>query len=200
MQTQYVHPRLGLPKFLVFEPFIRDAIEAFDRGQDTKITVNGGLSQTTVAARLRDSLLGFRLNHRSWQPRVDPVVYDLLLKHDGKFVIAGPDANGEIWFRQRRKTGNPNIPVQFNEVEGQLDKHMRTSAVARVNPPAQTALRAKDCNIETIRSFAMLRAAGQLDLPVIFPGPISPDIESEIVASHDVAFHYDQQRNETVLV
>jgi hypothetical protein len=46
----------------------------------------------------------------------------------------------------------------------------------------------------------MLKSLGQLDEPVIFPGPLDPNLTSGLMAMHDIAFHYDGQRNETILV
>jgi hypothetical protein len=66
MLVNYVHPRLGLPKFLTFEPFFVTALENFDRGEATRFEITGGLSPSTIAARLRDSLHGYRLNKLAW--------------------------------------------------------------------------------------------------------------------------------------
>lgn len=202
MLTQYVHPRLGLPKFLTFEPFFVSALEAYDRGEDTKFQITGGLSPSTIAARMRDSLHGYRINNRAWDPKVDPRFVELFNKHDGTFVIAGPDTNGEVWFRRRHKTPLFKGTV-FSEIEGNLPKYMSTktvSATSMAQSAAPSAMRAKDCSVDTVKAFVNLKSLGQLDQPVIFPGPIDPGLTDSLSAGVDIAFHFDPQRNETILV
>jgi hypothetical protein len=202
MLTQYVHPRLGLPKFLTFEPYFVAGLEAFDKGQDTKFDLSGGLSPSTLAARMRDSLQGYRLNKKFWGDRVSPRFAELYEKHDGQFVIAGPDENNEVWLRARRKRfaykGTP-----FNEVEGNLPKYVSTKTVIRSDPavPSQPAgIIAKDSSNAVVTAYVTLKNLGQLDQPVIFPGPVDPTLIAELTATSDIAFHYDPNRNETVLV
>ena len=202
MLTQYVHPRLGLPKFLTFEPYFIAALEAFDKGQDTKFDLSGGLSPSTLAARMRDSLQGYRINKKSWGERVDPRFAALYEKHDGQFVIAGPDENNSVWLRARRKrfayAGTP-----FSEVEGNLPRYMSTKTVIRSDPmvPSQPAgIIAKDSTNAVVSAYVALKNLGQLDQPVIFPGPVDPVLVAQLTASSDIAFHYDPNRNETILV
>lgn len=203
MLTSYVHPRLGLPKFLTFEPFFVTALRAFDRGEDTRFDITGGLSPSTIAARMRDSIQGYRLNHTTWTDRVDPEFITLFTKHDGKFVISGPNEQGEVWFRTKQKQGGhlirPGTP-SFHEVEGQINKYVATKSVISSRPTTLAPLRAKDCFPETVAHFAALKANGHLELAVIFPGAIDTDTTAKLLSVFDIAFHFDSQRNETILV
>lgn len=200
MLTQYVHPRLGLPKFRFFEPFFLQALQAFDRGEDTKFTLDGGLSPTTVAARMRDSLQGLRLNNTNWESQIDPEVYRLYFKHEGKFVIAGPDSDGNVWMRKRLQTGKKG-GTQFTQVEGELGKHVRVSTVQQVaTHSAPQPIRAGDCAPDTVKQFAHLKAGGHIAAAVIFPGPLDPTDTAGLSHDNDIHFHYDPSRNETILL
>ena len=201
MLVNYVHPRLGLPKFHTFEPFFITALENFDRGEATRFEITGGLSPSTIAARLRDSLHGYRLNKLAWADRIDPRFAELFAKHDGAFVIAGPDEEGNVWLRQRHLP-QKNRELTFTQVEGQLPKYVSAKSIpaGQTQPAAPSGLRAKSCTEAAVRSFVMLKSLGQLDEPVIFPGPLDPNLTSGLMAMHDIAFHYDGQRNETILV
>ena len=200
MITTYVHPRLGLPKFLTFEPFFLSALEEFDRGQETKFTMMGGLSPSTVAARMRDSLQGYRLNSKHWGTSVNPQFVALFAKHDGQFVIAGPDTNGEVWFRCRHKKGG-HVGTTFCEVEGHLDKHIRrTVSPSPTGVPAAQVIRARSCDRDVVLSYGHLKGRGELSMPVIFPGPVEPSIVAELINTSDVAFNFDSERNETILM
>jgi hypothetical protein len=204
MNTHHVHPRLGLPRFLSFEPFFLEALRAFDRGQDTKFTIEGGLSPSTIAARMRDSIQGLRINNDGWKDRIDPELWELFHKHDGKFVIAGPDVNNEVWFRAAKKRGNPNFAgVPFHEAAGELRRYMSTKSIVRqggASTPAETSIRATDCSEQIVRSFVTLKALGQLTSPVIFPGPIDGGLIETLTTDADIAFHFDSNRNETILL
>ena len=203
MLTSYVHPRLGLPKFLTFEPFFVTALRAFDRGEDTRFEITGGLSPSTIAARMRDSIQGYRLNATSWGDRVDPEFVTLFAKHDGKFVISGPNPQGEVWFRTKQKQGGhlvrPGSP-SFHEAEGEIGKYLSTKSYVSRGATGPAPLRAKDCRSETVAQFAALKANGHLELAVIFPGAIDTETTNNLLSMFDVAFHFDSQRNETILV
>ena len=211
MLTSHIHPRLGLPKFLLFEPYFKDALLAFDAGNDTLITITGGLSPNTVAARMRDSLAGLRLNGKGpnaelWRAKIDPVVWDLFWKHDGQFVIAGPDNNMQVWFRAKRPKGgrSANVPLTFNEVSGDLAKHVRTKTVIQsdVTRPSVSSetLRANDCTESTVRKMVDLRVTNCISQAIAFPGPLDQSLIDTLTSSFDVAFHYDVTRNETILL
>jgi len=211
MLTSHIHPRLGLPKFLSFEPYFKDALLAFDLGNDTLITITGGLSPNTVAARMRDSLSGLRLNGKGpnadrWKSAIDPVVWQLFWKHDGHFVIAGPDSSMQIWFRVRKAKGglSASAAVHFNEVQGDLAKHVRTKTIIQANSSrpsvSSETLRANDCSESTVRRMLELRIDNIISQAIAFPGPIDTALVAELTGSFDIAFHYDIVRNETILL
>jgi hypothetical protein len=211
MLTSHIHPRLGLPKFLSFEPYFKDALLAFDSGNDTLITITGGLSPNTVAARMRDSLSGLRLNGKGpnadrWRSAIDPVVWDLFWRHDGHFVIAGPDSAMQIWFRSKRPKGghSASAPIHFNEVQGDLSKHLRTKTIINSDSfrPSASAevLRANDCTEATIRKMVDLRTTNIISQAIAFPGTLDPGLITELTDSFDIAFHHDVIRNETILL
>jgi len=211
MLTSHIHPRLGLPKFLSFEPYFKDALLAFDSGNDTLITITGGLSPNTVAARMRDSLSGLRLNGKGpnadrWRSAIDPVVWDLFWRHDGHFVIAGPDSAMQIWFRSKRPKGghSASAPIHFNEVQGDLSKHLRTKTIINspsLRPTASAdVLRANDCTDSAVRRMVDLRITNIISPAIAFPGQLDPALTADLTTSHDIAFHYDPVRNETILL
>ena len=211
MLTSHIHPRLGLPKFLSFEPYFKDALLAFDAGNDTLITITGGLSPNTVAARMRDSLSGLRLNGKGpnadrWRSAIDPIVWDLFWKHDGHFVIAGPDSAMQVWFRTKRPKGghSASAPIHFNEVQGDLSKHLRTKTIIQSNhtQPSVSAetLRANDCSETAVRRMVQLRNDNIISQAIAFPGQIDAALVAELTDSFDIAFHYDVVRNETILL
>lgn len=204
MLTKYVHPRLGLPRFITLEPFFVDALEAFDKGNETLLTTTGGLSPSTVAARMRDSLQGYRINKRDWAQVVNPRFVELMAKHDGTFVIAGPDPNMQVWFRSRHKRKNAYAGPTFHEVEGDLPKFLRSKTVLAQNQgatPNSLAVRASNCLDETVRAYAQLKYAGEFaEQPIVFPGPISAELQANLIGAGDIAFHFDEQRQETVMV
>jgi len=202
MFTQYVHPRLGLPKFLTFEPFFLAALEAFDKGKATKFELKGGLSPSTIAARMRDSLHGYRLNFTAWKDRVDPRFIELHAKHEGKFVISGPNEAGEVWFRERHQRGIFK-GVPFSEIEGNLPKYLGTKSVVTPSTspqPADSSIRANSCDENIVRTYVTLKSTGNLSQPVIFPGQVNQPLIDELQSSFDIAFHYDAGRHETILV
>jgi hypothetical protein len=202
MITSYIHPRLGLTKFLAFQPFFIAALEEYEKGNDTKFTALGGLSANTVAARMRDSLAGYRINAKLWSDRIDPHFIELMNRCDGLFVIAGPDLNGDIWLRARHKTGE-HKPGQlpFCEVEGTLDKHVRRTVLPAVQTPAPAQIiRPLSNDQEVVKLFCALKGRGEIPMPVIFTGPIETSISDEMLRSYDISISYNPERNETIIM
>lgn len=204
MLTAHIHPRLGLDKFLKFEPFFLAALEAFDKdGSATVFSVDGGLSPTTIAARMRDSLQGYRLNQVAWKDQVNPRFAQLMAKHDGQFVIAGPDTEGRVMLRHRRM---PNAVIfngpTFHQASGNLPKYIRTTHVKpsdNNSPVLDPTIKAPNCDEATVRALVLVKTQG-LAAPVIFPGALTTRLCDELSSVHDVAFHYDAERNETVMM
>jgi hypothetical protein len=210
MLTSHVHPRLGIPKFTQFHPFFLAALQAFDRGEDTEFKIEGGLSPNTVAARMRDSIMAYRINTRGpmreqWLAAGGEPFNTLFVKHDHKFVIAGPDNEGRVMFRHKKFTGKDR-EIRYTQVGGELPKYIRMRSVASPQgavaqqAPGSDGLRAKDSTDSTVRAFFQLKLIGQLDQPVVFPGPVTAELTTELQSQGDFFFHFDPDRNETVLM
>ena len=193
----HVHPRLGIGPFKKFEPFFLEALRAFPA--TTEMKIDGGLSPTTIAARMRDSLLGYRLNR--W-PEADPEFRTLYEQHEGKFVLRGPDKDMRIYFTERTVPGAHTFKgTSFHQAEGTLGKYIKTRVIQDKLPVAapQVVRVSGTQSMKEIAVLAALRAAGSID-PVVFVGDIRSDGTRELEASSDVVFHYDESRNETILM
>lgn len=199
MLTSYVHPRLGQKKFELFQPWFLDALERLDQGQETKFDFKNGLSPSTVAARMRDSLQGYRLN--KWDCAT-PRFVELFNKHDGKFVVAGPDLENNVYFRFKHARGRQSGDKPYHVLEGQLPTHMQARAAERtvLNTAVPQPLRAKSCDTLVVEQYGKLKGIGEIDVAVIFPGPVEPSIIERLTSTFDLAFQFYPERNETIML
>ena len=55
-------------------------------------------------------------------------------------------------------------------------------------------------DIKQIAMLAMMKAAGQIEDPIIFVGDVRSEATAELAASSDIVFHFDETRNETILL
>ena len=126
----HIHPRLGIGPFVKFEPFFIEALKAFPATTVFKID---GLSPTTICARMRDSMLGYRLNRWS---QASPEFVSLFDQHEGQFVFR-LDKDMQVLFTPRRLTGaQSSATVPFTQIQGDLPKYVKTVKVLQTLPTA----------------------------------------------------------------
>jgi hypothetical protein len=78
---------------------------------------------------------------------------------------------------------------------------MRATSVTPVNTQrGPEPIRAASCEANVVKQFAHLKAGGHIASAVIFPGPIDPAYTEGLASDYDIHFHYDSQRNETILL
>lgn len=206
MLTAFVHPRLGLPSFERFQPYFIAGLRALEAGNECVVNIDGGLSPATIAARMRDSLHGFRINASLWSQSVDPEFVSLFTKWDGQFTISGPDLDGLIVIRPKRQVGRKSASG------ASLSQHDTTSLgkflSTTVRPPqmstaVQTGLddsiTAPNNERDTVMRYVEMKSAGLLPVAIKFIGKLSIPIVEEII-NYDVALSYDEQRNITILL
>lgn len=192
-----VHPRLGLESFRKFEPYFIEALKAFP--ETTEFKISGGLSPSTICARMRDSLLGYRLNQ--W-PDASPEFRSLFEQHDGKFVMR-LDPNMRVLFTARRMTGYAAAgAVPFSEVGGNIGKYIKTQTVigtAKASEPRMMRINGTPTE-DQILTLATLKATGQIEDPIVFTGDIRTERLLSLQSSHDIVFHFDETRDETIIM
>lgn len=205
MLTQYVHSRLGWPSFEKFQPYYIEGLKSLEAGAECLVQIDGGLSPATVAARMRDSLHGFRINAAEWSKVADPVFVELFHKWDGLFTISGPNLNGEVTIRPKQARGRKTVGgVQLSQVvQGNIDRYVRTvqrptrSAAAASTDDSITAPNSDEA---TIREYVRMKGLGLLPMTVKFIGQFPEDLTMSLMSTFDVAISYDQQRNITILL
>lgn len=202
MLTQYVHSRLGLPSFEKFQPYFLAGLRALEAGQECLVSIDGGLSPATVAARMRDSLHGFRINTVEWSKIADPEFVTLFAKWDGLFTISGPDINNEVIIRSKRAVGRRSASGTSltQVVQGNLDRYVRTSSRPSSQPTQDDSITAPNSEIDTLMKYVAMKSSGLLPMAVKFVGLFDQSTLDSIHAAYDVALSYDQQRNITILL
>ena len=196
--TAHVHPRLGIGPFKKFEPFFIEALRAFPK--TTEFRIDGGLSPNTIIARMRDSMLGYRLNR--WTD-ADPEFKTLFDLHDGKWVLRGPDQEMRIWFTERQAPGSKAFQgTLYSQAAGTLGKYIKTQVVVdKLSTPAPKMVQIYGVQTEDqIATLAALKAQGSISDPIVFQGDIRSEHTMKLQSSHDIIFYYDQERNETILM
>lgn len=202
--TSYIHPRLGLPSFLKFQPYFLEALRAWPK--ETQFNILGGLSPSTITARMRDALQGYRLNKDAWRESVNPEFVTLFAQYDGQFMISMAE-DATVWFRQRHKQGKHigASTARFHEVEGELDKHIRSkSFVAKATHqgpagPEHITINPAHLTEQDFNNLMVLLAHEAFDLPLLFSGDLTSKF-SDSFQLHGVTAVYNQQRNETVVI
>ena len=193
--TAHVHPRLGIGPFKKFEPYFIEAMRALPA--TTVITIEGGLSPSTICARMRDSLLGYRLNR--W-PQADLEFRSLYEQHQDSMVVR-LDKDMRVLITPRRLPGGSSM-APWNEVQGKLARYIKTKVVAdHLRPPEPEVLRIQGTpTVAQIANLATMKGSGIITTPITFLGDIRSDATRELEVSSDIVFHYDPERNETILM
>lgn len=207
MQTAYVHPRLGLPSFLKFEPFFLEALRQWPK--ETKFNISQTLSPNTIIARMRDSLSGFRLNRDRWLPSINPEFVKLFDQYEGQYVFClVPDATDDtlpaaVWFKHRRQRGNPNNLNSFHQVSGELHKHIRSESFVTHNMKPVEAqgilMNGEALGQEDYNFLAHLVAIHAFQSPLFFQGDVTNNFV-EASLTMDVTAHFNPNRNETIVM
>jgi len=196
MQATYAHQKLGLAKFKTYEPYLLAAFEDLDKNLESRFVVTG-IAPSTLAARLRDTIAGFRINRSAWQDAIEPRFLALFLKYDNQFVIRGPDEQNNVWLAFKRY--RPGLtPPSASEVTGEIRRY-QTIVKPFIRPSAPTEHRANSKDNKVIEAFVTLICSGEITNPVIFSGKIDSDYQVSLTNSHDIAFYYDPLRDVTVL-
>ena len=116
-QGKALDPRLGLASFKRYELILGQCVRAYPT--PTRLLPLPHQAPSTFIARLRDAILGYRLN--KWE--TNQFTHEQFEAIDGHFVVSRDPRNGDILFRPRGAVGINTSAASADTHTAQVSSH-----------------------------------------------------------------------------
>lgn len=184
------HPsHLSEGMFRLYEPHLNRAVTRFtdtpgspqetEFGREVMRDKEGRqLSGNTWVARFRDAIVS--LKRFQWRTDVD---VEKLWRITGEYVLSLDPTTGSVWFRHKQRKGRPADYIEEARNRGLV----RSQKVH------------KTWTVTEVDAVCALLHMKWVDGPFVLEGKVGVDVVLQQETSRDVAFTYDEDKNQTII-